>query len=179
MLTSSVMYIRTIILVALFSGALARRVLVPMLVLAVGGIAVAGFWAARRDPEKGEVKSEKIAPNPLELSAAFFFAVIFVVMLALTHYAVLYFGRGGVYALAALTGFTDITPFILGLANTVGTTTPLALAASGVFVAAASNNIVKGGYAYAFGDRKTGTQSLALLLVYAVLGLVPLFWLAS
>jgi uncharacterized membrane protein (DUF4010 family) len=179
LLTSSVMYIRTIILVALFSGALARRVLVPMLVLAVGGIAVAGFWAARRDPEKGEVKSEKMAPNPLELSAAFFFAVIFVVMLALTHYAVLYLGRGGVYALAALTGFTDITPFILGLANTVGTATPLALAASGVFVAAASNNIVKGGYAYAFGDRKTGTQSLALLLVYAVLGLLPLFWLAS
>jgi len=85
----------------------------------------------------------------------------------------------GVYALAALTGFTDITPFILGLANTVGTTTPLALAAAGVFVAAASNNIVKGGYAYAFGDRKTGTQSLALLLVYAALGLIPLFWLAS
>ena len=114
------------------------------------------FWAARRDAESGEVKSAKTAPNPLELSSAFFFAVIFVVMLALTHYAVIYLGRGGVYGLAALTGFTDIAPFILGLANTVGTSTPFALAASAVMVAAASNNIVKGGYAYAFGDRRTG-----------------------
>ena len=179
LLASSVMYIRTIILVALFSVELARRVLMPMLVLAIAGIVVGGFWAARRDPETGEVKSEKMGKNPLELSAAFLFAIFFVVLLALTHYAVVYLGRGGVYALAALTGFTDITPFILGLANTVGTSTPLALAAAGVFVAAASNNIVKGGYAYAFGDRKTGTQSLALLLVYSVLGLVPLFWLGS
>ena len=100
-------------------------------------------------------------------------------MLALTHYAVVYLGRGGVYALAALTGFTDIAPFILGLANTVGTSTPFALAASAVMVAAASNNIVKGGYAYAFGDRKTGVESLILLLVFAVVGLLPLIWLAK
>lgn len=179
LISSSVMYVRVIVLVALFSGELARRLLVPIAALAVGGIAVGFLWAARGDRETGEVKSEKMGKNPLELSAAFFFAVIFVVMLALTHYAVVYLGRGGVYALAALTGFTDIAPFILGLANTVGNATPLALAASAVMVAAASNNIVKGGYAYAFGDRKTGTESLTLLLVYSMLGLVPLFWLAS
>ena len=179
LIASSVMYVRVIVLVALFSGQLARRLLVPILLLAAGGTAVGFFWAARRDRESGEVKSEKMATNPLELSASLFFAVIFVVMLALTHYAVVYLGRGGVFALAALTGFTDITPFILGLANTVGTATPLGLAASAVIVAAASNNIVKGGYAYAFGDRKTGIESLGLLLVYSAFGLVPLFWLAA
>ena len=179
LIASSVMYVRVLVLVALFSRELARMLLVPIVALAVGGIAFGFVWAMRRDQEAGEVKSEKVASNPLELSSAFFFALIFVVMLALTHYAVVYLGRGGVYALAALTGFTDIAPFILGLANTVGTSTPLGLAAAAVMVAAASNNIVKGGYAYTFGDRKTGVESAALLFIYAVLGLVPLFWFAS
>ncbi len=179
LIASSVMYLRILVLVALFSRELARRLLVPIVVLAVAGTVVGFIWAARRDRESGEVKSEKVAGNPLELRSAFFFAVIFVLMLALTHYAVVYLGRGGVYALAAFTGFTDISPFILGLANTVGSATPLALAAGSVMVAAASNNIVKGGYAYAFGDRKTGVESASLLLIYTVLGLLPLFWLAS
>jgi uncharacterized membrane protein (DUF4010 family) len=179
LIASSVMYLRILILVALFSMELARRLLLPVAGLFVLGMAVGLFWAGRRDAESGEVKSAKAAPNPLELSSAFFFAVIFVVMLAATHYAVVYLGRGGVYALAALTGFTDIAPFILGLANTVGTSTPFGLAASAVMVAAASNNIVKGGYAFSFGDRKTGMESLILLLVFAGVGLVPLVWLAA
>jgi uncharacterized membrane protein (DUF4010 family) len=179
LIASSVMYLRIIILVALFSMELARRLFVPVMGLFALGAAAGIFWSWRRDAESGDVKSAKTAPNPLELSSAFFFAVIFVVMLAATHYAVVYLGRGGVYALAALTGFTDIAPFILGLANTVGTSTPIALAASAVMVAAASNNIVKGGYAYAFGDRKTGVESLILLLVFAFVGLLPLVWLAK
>ncbi len=179
LISSSVMYLRILILVALFSMELARRLFVPAMALFVLGTVVGLAWAARRDLESGEVKSEKMAANPLELSSAFFFAVIFVALLALTHYAVVYLGKGGVYGLAALTGFTDIAPFILGLANTVGTSTPIALAASAVMVAAASNNIVKGGYAYAFGDRKTAVESLTLLLVFAGLGLVPLVWLAQ
>jgi uncharacterized membrane protein (DUF4010 family) len=48
-----------------------------------------------------------------------------------------------------------------------------------VIVAAASNNIVKGGYAYAFGDRKTAIESLTLLLIFAAIGLTPLVWLAK
>ena len=179
LIASSVMYLRILILVALFSMELARRLFLPVVGLFVLGTAVGLFWAARRDAESGEVKSAKTAPNPLELSSAVFFAVIFVVMLALTHYAVVYLGRDGVYGLAALTGFTDIAPFILGLANSVGTATPFGLAASAVMVAAASNNIVKGGYAYAFGDRRTAVESLTLLLVFAGVGLLPLIWLAK
>jgi uncharacterized membrane protein (DUF4010 family) len=116
--------------------------------------------------------------NPLELSAAFFFAFIFVVLLAMTHYAVEYLGSAGVYGLAAITGFTDVSPFILGLANTAGAGTPLTLATAAIVVASASNTIVKAGYAYFFADRTTGVQSLTLLLIYSVFGLLPLIWLA-
>jgi len=178
LVASSVAYARILVLVALFSRHLAGMLALSFVVLTAGGILIGWYWTMRRDVDSSALKSKAVASNPLELSSAFFFALLFVIMLALTHYAVVYLGTAGVYGLAALTGFTDIAPFVLGLANTVGTSTPFTLAAGGVIVAAASNNVVKAGYAYAFADRKTGIQSLILLLIYAAVGLLPLIWLA-
>jgi len=178
LIASSVAYARLIVLVALFSRELAAKLALWFIVFTVAGTLFGWFWTTRREPESGEVKSQVVAKNPLELSAAFLFALLFVLMLGLTHYAVVYMGSAGVYGLAALTGFTDIAPFVLGLANTVGTTTPVNLAASAIVVAMASNNAVKAGYAYAFSDRKTGTQSVMLLVVFSLVGLLPLIWTA-
>jgi uncharacterized membrane protein (DUF4010 family) len=142
------------------------------LLAGIGGLLAGWLWS--RLPDAGGKDNEKGVPvkNPLELSAAFLFALVFVILLAATHYAAVYLGRGGVYGLAVLTGVTDIDPFVLGL--TQSAVTPLGLAAGGIMIAAASNNVVKGGYAFAFADRKTGTQALALLVGLAVLGLLPL-----
>ena len=74
-------------------------------------------------------------------------------------------------------GLSDITPFIMGLTQAAGTLTPVNVAAGAILIAAASNNIVKGIYAFSLADRKTGWQSLLLLTALAVAGLVPLVWL--
>lgn len=65
----------------------------------------------------------------------------------------------------------------MGLTQAAGTLTPLNVAAGAVLIAAASNNIVKGIYAFSLADRKTGVQALVMLLTLAAMGLVPLFWL--
>jgi uncharacterized membrane protein (DUF4010 family) len=67
----------------------------------------------------------------------------------------------------------------MGMTQAAGALTPLRIAASAVLIAAASNNLVKGIYAFSLADRKTGVQSLALLAALAILGLAPLFWLGS
>jgi uncharacterized membrane protein (DUF4010 family) len=74
-------------------------------------------------------------------------------------------------------GVSDVDPFIMGLTQAAGTLTPLKVAAAAVAIAAASNNIAKGCYAFSLSDRKTGIQALVMLLALAVLGLIPLFWL--
>jgi uncharacterized membrane protein (DUF4010 family) len=102
--------------------------------------------------------------------------LLFVVMLTGTHLAVLYLGNTGVYTLAAIMGVTDVDPFIMGMTQAAGTLTPLQLASSGILIATASNNVVKGLYAYALSSRQAGIQSLCLLLGLAALGLVPLLW---
>jgi uncharacterized membrane protein (DUF4010 family) len=71
-------------------------------------------------------------------------------------------------------GVTDVDPFILGITQSAGRTTPLSVASAAILIAAASNNVIKGIYAISFGDRQTGHQSCYLLLVLALLGLIPL-----
>jgi uncharacterized membrane protein (DUF4010 family) len=134
-------------------------------------------WSHRRDPESGEVRRELEPKNPLELRAAFLFAFLFLAMLIATRLAVEHLGLAGVYGLATATGVTDVDPFIMSMTQAAGMLTPLQVASASVLIAAASNNLVKGIYARAFSDRKTGTESLWLLAGLGVLGVVPLFWL--
>jgi uncharacterized membrane protein (DUF4010 family) len=174
-MASGVMYLRFLVLVGLFSRILMQRLLVSFLLVGGVGIVAGWLWSRRSDAVVKHGEKDVADKNPLELSAAFLFALLFVILLAATHYATLYLGRGGVYGLATLTGLSDITPFVLGLTQTPGTP-PLNVAAAAILIAAASNSVVKGVYAFAFADRKTGKQALALLLALAVLGLLPLLF---
>ena len=96
-------------------------------------------------------------------------------MLYVTHLALLYLGRAGLFALAGVMGITDVDPFILSLAEPGALLTPISLAGGAIVIAAASNNLIKGIYAYGFADRRTGRQGFALLMALALLGLLPLF----
>jgi uncharacterized membrane protein (DUF4010 family) len=177
LLASGVMYVRLVVLVWMFNRSLAAALGPAFLSLAVAAAVAGWLWSRIPDPAATQTSKEYAPHNPLELRAAFLFALIFIAMLVVTHLAVTYFGRGGVYGLAALMGVTDVDPFILGLTQTAGTSTPLAVGAAGIVIAAASNNLVKGFYALSFADRRTGRQSLALLACLAALGLAPLFFL--
>jgi uncharacterized membrane protein (DUF4010 family) len=175
LVASGVMYLRLLALLGIFNRQLVHRLGLPFLLLAAA--ALLGGWLWMRRPDRGGTKAEQpLQPkNPLELGAAFLFAGLFVGMLFITHLALLYLGRAGLYALAGVMGVTDVDPFILSLAESGSTLTPVTLAGGAIVIAAASNNLIKGVYAYSFGDRSTGTQGLALLTVLALLGLLPLF----
>jgi uncharacterized membrane protein (DUF4010 family) len=177
LMASGVMYLRLVALVGLFNPKLMMILMPEFLTLA--GLAIGGGWIWSRLPDASaaQVEREFVPKNPLELRAAFLFAFLFLAMVTCTQLAVAYLGRAGINTLAAIMGVTDVDPFILGITQTAGATTPMKLGAEAVLIAAASNNFVKGIYAYAFADRKTGMQSICLLSALAVLGLAPLFWI--
>ena len=174
LIASGVMYLRLVVLLALFNRHLMSLLALPFLVLAGLAIGVGWLWTRRADTSAQAVQREFEPKNPLELLAAFLFAVLFLAMLVATQLAVTYLGRAGVNTLAAIMGVTDVDPFIMGMTQAAGTLTPLKVAAVAVLIAAASNNLMKGIYAYSLADRKTGMQSLALLTALAALGLAPL-----
>ena len=177
LIASGMMYLRLVALIALFNRNLMVVLALPLLVLAGVAIATGWLWSSRPDTLVSDLKREFEPKNPLELMAAFLFAVLFLVMLIATQLAVKYLGRAGVDTLAAIMGVTDVDPFIMGMTQAAGTLTPLKEAAAAVLIAASSNNLVKGIYSYSLADRKTGIQSLGLLATLAALGLAPLFWI--
>ena len=179
LMASGMMYIRLAILVLLFNSSLIRSLGAPFLALAAAGLLGGWIWTRLPDANTKETKREYEPKNPLEMGAAFLFALLFVVMLAATHLVVTYLGSAGVYTLAGVMGFTDVDPFIMGMTQSAGKSAPLAVAAVAILIAAASNNLIKGVYAFSWSDRTTGKQSLGLLLGLAVAGLIPLFWILN
>jgi len=177
LIASGAMYLRLVALVALFNRSLAATLLPAFLVLGGLAIVVGWFWSRRPDTENAAALPDIEASNPLELTTAFVFALVFVAMLIATQLALAHLGRAGLNTLAAVMGIADVDPFVLGTTQATGTVIPLRVAAAAITIAASSNNLVKGIYAYSFGDKKTGVQSLRLLTGLAALGLVPLMWL--
>ena len=171
---SGVMYLRLAILLALFNRTLMLELAPKFVVLAALALIAAFVWS-RLDANKPAATGEAHEPaNPLEIRAALVFALLFVAMLVAGHLAALYLGRSGVYGLAAVMGIADVDPFILSMTQEAGTSAGVSVAASAILIAAASNNVAKGVYAYALAPREAGLYSLALLVGLAAAGLVPL-----
>jgi uncharacterized membrane protein (DUF4010 family) len=179
LIASGVMYLRLTILLGLFNRSLMVKLAPSFLGLALLALSVGWIWSRRPDASSEAIKREFEPPNPLELRAAFLFAALFVAILIATHFTVVYLGRAGVYTLAAIMGVSDVDPFIMGMTQATPTLTPLAVGSASILIAAASNNAVKGIYAYVMADRKTGIPSLCLLIGLAALGLAPLLWLSA
>jgi len=177
LLASGFMYLRLTILVGIFNLQLLRLLIFPFLLLAAVA-AVGGFlWSRRADSAGKEVRREFQHENPLEIRAAFVFAAIFVIILIVTKLVFSYMGNRGAYMLAAVIGFADVDPFIMSMTQAAGETADPNVSAGAIILATASNNIAKGIYGVAFGSRRAGRQSLMLLLLLALAGLIPLLWL--
>ncbi len=176
LMASGIMYLRLAALIGIFNWQLLTRLALPLLALAAIGACGGWLWSLRPSDKSTEIKKDYVPRNPLELWVAFLFGGIFIAILVVTAWAVAHLGEKGLFGLAAIMGVTDVDPFILSLTQSAGAATSMGLAAAAILIAAASNNAVKAFYSFAFADRKTGLQSLCLLLAFSLLGLVPLTW---
>lgn len=178
-LATAVMYLRIDIVVALFNHRLAWLLLPPLLGLAALTAAIAAWQWRRRDATAASVSAGKLpVMNPLQIPAAGTFAVLFVIVALVATWVRAHFGRPGIFGLAALSGVTDIDPFVLNLAQ--GSVVGMSLGGLGaaVLIAASSNNVLKAAYALAFGGRRACMRPALALLATALAGVgLALFYL--
>jgi uncharacterized membrane protein (DUF4010 family) len=178
LLASAAMYLRLTILVGVFNLNLLKLIIVPFLTLAAAAAAAGLLWSRRPDGPREELHRQFQHGNPLELRSAFFFASIFLLIQVITRLVLSYMGDRGAYFLAGIVGFVDVDPFIMSMTQASGVTTALKVGAGAIMLAAACNNVLKGIYAYSFGNRgSAGLQSLLLLLLLAFAGMLPIIWL--
>jgi uncharacterized membrane protein (DUF4010 family) len=176
LIASGMMYLRLAVLVALFNRVIMARLAIPFVVLAALAIVAGLLWARRDGAQASDSQAEPAPANPLEIRAALVFAILFVAMLVIGKLASTYLGRSGVFALAAVMGITDVDPFILSMTQAAGSSSGYDVACGAILIAAASNNVAKGIYAFSVAPREAGVRSLALLVALAALGLVPLLF---
>jgi len=157
LLAVSMMFLRFLILILIFSKDVFSIVYPYLLIMAVAAAASAWLTYARdkhRQKAGQPTSEEDSSSNPLEFKVALIFAILFVVFTLLTHYTLLYAGTGGLNLLSFITGLSDITPFILNLLQGTGGVATLVIAACSM-QAIISNIVVNMCYAIFFsGARK-------------------------
>ena len=166
---TAVMYLRINAVVAFFNPRLALLLLPAMAACFALAAAIAGWRWLRRPRGAAPPPSKLPADNPLQLGTAVTFAALFVILAVASAWVSREFGSRGIYSLATITGFTDIDPFVLSLAQGGVAGMSLRGLAAAILVAASSNNVLKGCYALAFGGaRAARPAALALFLLAAV-----------
>lgn len=165
-LATALMYLRILAIVAIFDLPLALDIAPAAVLLSLAGVAMAALQYRRA--RRVSVIADKAGPrNPLELTAAAVFAVLFVVTSIATQWAQSRFGALGVNALAAVVGFVDIDPFVLNLAQSGPGGLPLDGLISAILIAMSSNNVLKAVYAAAFAGWRASLPAATALLVLA------------
>jgi uncharacterized membrane protein (DUF4010 family) len=166
---TAMMYPRTAVIIAFFGLPLAT-ILLPALafLFIVGGLLA--WWEWRKIEPGSAGKLAIPAANPLQLTTAVVFTALFLGVSVATTWVESTFGQAGIFTLAALVGMSDITPFILSLAQGGAPGMGLSVLAAAVLIAASTNNLAKAGYAIGFGGFAAVERPATMLAVLALLG---------
>lgn len=173
MLAKSMMFLRFIILIFIFSTQVFKMVYIYLFAMTLVSIFIS--WLVFRhnkhlqDEQDVEIDTSEEFKNPLEFKVALIFASLFVFFTVLTTYTIRYIGAGGVSALSIISGFTDITPFILNLLQNIGEIDNFTVASS-IMLAIISSTIMKTFYGYFFSGRRKESRNLIFISSFAAIG---------
>jgi len=164
---TAVMYPRLAAVIAFFSPPIALLPGLGFLFTVAAGIS----WWEWRKIQPGYADDLAIpSANPLQLTTALIFAVVFLAVSLATAWVQSVFGQTGIFTLAALVGASDIDPFVLSLAQGGAPGMSLSAVAAAVLIAASANNIAKAAYAIGFGGLAATERPAILLSALALLG---------
>ncbi len=167
-MATAFMYIRLLGITYAFNHEIAHQLILPFVALALISIILAYMMYRRAEIEVNRETDESEDKNPLELSTAFLFAVLFIVMSVITNFVTVNYGDIGLNILSFIVGFTDIDPFVLSILSSKLDIT-VSGASSAIIIAVGSNNILKAFYAYIFSKNRAGKLSAFALLALGAL----------
>lgn len=169
LLASSVLGLRVLGLVAVTNRSLLAHVALPVGALAATGFAAGGlvYWLRRKDRAAAEAVD---VANPFDLGSALKFGLIFALVLLGSKAAVQEWGKSGGFVAAVVAGGVDVDAVVISLARMPAEQLPPREAALGIFLACASNTLVKAGIALALGGWLFGRWVLASFLAMVAAG---------
>ncbi len=117
LLASCVMFPRVLIEVAVVNPGLVKSVVFPLVAMLIAGaISFYFLWRSGRAEKKVEHGGVELS-NPLRLTTAITFGLVFAFVLVAVEAANEYFGSAGVYLASVLAGITDVDSITLSVSN--------------------------------------------------------------
>ena len=162
LLASSIMGLRVIGVIAFTHPALVRLIAVPLGALALAGFAAGAILYLRKRNDDLGAEHVKFS-NPFELTSAFKFGVLFTIILLVVKVATHHWGQRGGYAAALLAGTVDVDAISISLSRMAPGELAPPEAALGIFLACASNTLVKAGIAVVLGGWSFGWRVVVAL----------------
>ena len=180
-LSSSMMFPRVLVEVFAVYSPLVADVFVPVAAMFVTGVAAfAVTWWRDRSDELSDEEAVDLS-NPLNLSTAIKFGLLFAMVLIVTKGSDRFFGTAGVYAASVITGVADVDAITLSaseLAATGGIEPQVAAVA--IILAVLTNTITKAALAVILGSRQLRPTIIrafgAMVLVGISSTVITLVW---
>jgi uncharacterized membrane protein (DUF4010 family) len=174
-LAAGMMGPRLLMEVALVNRALAERIAVPVLMLALVPFVAAPWMARTRGRTELEVGID--LRNPLELRSAMLFGVLLTALFLAVHAVQAWLGDAGIYGLAALSGLADVDALALSLAGSSGRSVAEPVAVRAILLAAWVNTASKAALATVVGGWSLGRHCIAVLAAALLASLAASGWL--
>ncbi len=174
MIASAVVFARVLFEIAVVAwGSFAELAPPIAAMLGLAAALSAAVWIVDRKKEAEPPEHE----NPAELKAAILFGIIYAVVILAVAWAKERFGTAGLYAVAGLSGLTDVDALTLSTARLVdsGRLDP-ANGWRAILLAALSNLVFKAGIVAVLGSRRMLAR-VAVLFGAAVAGGAVVFWM--
>jgi uncharacterized membrane protein (DUF4010 family) len=168
-------WIVSLVRMSVIACVLNQALVLPLGVPILAAVAVLGLSLARFYRGDGTLAadSELTLRNPFELSAVFTFAVLLTIVLAAAQILSEAIGETGLFALAAATGFVDVDPVAISVAQLAGQSVGINEAALAILIAGSANIITKAAITLTIGGKRFGSPlaisgGAALVLALAV-----------
>jgi uncharacterized membrane protein (DUF4010 family) len=171
-IATAMMYLRVDAIVAVFNTGLALTLLPALGGLFAVALTIALWEWLRHKPARPMPDAKIPAGNPLQMGTAVTFAALFVTVALASAWVRSHFGQKGIFVLAAITGTTDINPFVLSLAQGGVSDMSVTALATAILIAVACNNVLNGCYALAFGAVRQSLRPAAVLIGLGLAGLI-------
>jgi uncharacterized membrane protein (DUF4010 family) len=141
LLSSSVLYVRILLLSGLFSKDVAWQLALPCaLMLAFTLLAV---WYYNRNWKHTDVETQLPVGNPLDLKNAVFFGLLYIGVTLFMYYSRKWFGESGSYFSSIISGIADMDVITISTAKWAKQTSAATYGANVIMVAALSNTFFK------------------------------------
>jgi uncharacterized membrane protein (DUF4010 family) len=174
-IAAGIMFIRVLFEVSILNFHLLPILVIPL--LSMTGVSFVIAFIAYKSKSNSKEKLDKVElEQPFALLPALKFGGFFALILFLSKFMQILFGKTGIYLTSFFSGLADVDAITLTMSNLskMGSVKPLT-ATTAIIIAVMSNTLVKAGIAYFAGSKKFGRAVLLSLLFIIIFGLGILF----